>query len=545
MSSSIESAFKVLSTNNGEPDNTLTLRNLLIRRFRAFERSDEEITIDDLLSTHNLFLSSSFKPFISTSSVYLKSILPHINLGSYMTIDLDQVFKGDFIHDMYLDVTFNQIGDPNNTEQDALKYRYTPYPGIRLIQKVELWLNGRKVDSYNQEDMLFYMNNELETEKREAFKKCVGHSGYNQSYYYSNDREHEEVRHVIDGYQTFKNYHEKLHMTIPLLFWFNKYLEKSYPVLKQDTVAISNSRNHIKIWFSPLDDIIQTGYYKNDSGIVDETTDKTPYFNTHTLSHAMNNLNATKPTYDMSMFVNNIYVNDEVRNFYIKNVDMYMVSTHQSFNLNIHKLDEIKIKDLGDMTPYLYFAFRTEENEKSFHNWYKFTRGQRKWYPIAVYEGTTVNREVKTPYYDDNGNVISNTIQNVPTNVFVLALKRCYYDIEHPIINEFTLNFDTLPFVVHKNPSDYIKYMAQQKDDNYHYSYDNNGIYLLQFCRKFTDAEATGHINFSRIQEIILKYTIDPAVAGQKMKLYMSAKRINMLSINDNDVNLRWSSYLS
>ena len=67
MSSSIESAFKVLSTNNGEPDNILTLRNLLIRRFRAFDQSDEEITIDDLLSTHNLFLSSSFKPFISTS----------------------------------------------------------------------------------------------------------------------------------------------------------------------------------------------------------------------------------------------------------------------------------------------------------------------------------------------------------------------------------------------------------------------------------------------------------------------------------------------
>jgi hypothetical protein len=241
----------------------------------------------------------------------------------------------------------------------------------------------------------------------------------------------------------------------------------------------------------------------------------------------MNNLNATKPTYDMSMFVNNIYVNDEVRNFYIKNVDMYMVSTHQSFNLNIHKLDEIKIKDLADMTPYLYFAFRTEENEKSFHNWYKFTRGQRKWFPIPIYEGQTV---------------IQN---NVPTNVFILALKRSYYDIEHPIINEFTLNFDTLPYIVHKNPSDYIKYMAQQKDDNYHYSYDNNGIYLLQFCRKFTDEEATGHINFSRIQEIILKYTVDPAVAGQKMKLYMSAKRINMLSINDNDVNLRWSSYMA
>jgi hypothetical protein len=528
--SSVESAFKVLSTNNGEPDNTLTLRNLLIRRFKAFDELDEDVTIDDLLSTHNIFLSSSFKPFISTSSVYLKSLLPHFNLGSSVTIDLDQSFRGDFIHDMYLDVTIDPIGNPavdvNSTD---IKYRYTAYPGIRLIEKVELWLNGRKVDSYNQEDMLFYMNNELTIEKRNAFKKCVGHSEHKYSHYYNNDREHDELRPILDGYQTFKSYHDKLHMTIPLLFWFNKYLEKSYPVLKQDTVTISNSRNHIKVWFKSLDDIIQTGFSTGDSGIIDDTTDNTPYFTTHTLSHALANFSSTyikvlKPTIDMCVFVNNIFVNNEVRDFYIKNVDMYMVSTHQSFNINIHKLDEVKIKDLADMTPYLYFAFRTEKNEKSFYNWYKFTRGKRKWYPIPIYEGQ---------------NVIHNN-QNV--NVFILGLKRCYYDIEYPIINDFTLNFDTLPYIVQKNPSDYNNYITQQKDDDCYSS--ENGIYVLKFCRKFTDSEATGHINFSRIQEIILKYTIDSGVVGEKMKLYMSAKRINMLSIQDNDVSLRWSSYL-
>lgn len=529
--SSVEAAFKVLSTNNGEPDNTLTLRNLLIRRFKAFDVSDEEVTIDDLLSTHNIFLSSSFKPFISTSSVYLKSLLPHFNLGSSVTIDLDQSFRGDFIHDMFLDVTIDPIGNPaGNVVSGDIKYRYTAYPGIRLIEKVELWLNGRKVDSYTQEDMLFYMNNELTIEKRNAFTKCVGHSEQKNGHYYNNDREHDELRPILNGYQTFKCYHEKLHMTIPLLFWFNKYLEKSYPVLKQDTVTISNSRNHIKVWFKSLDNIIQTGFSISDSGIVDETTHNTPYFTTHTLSHALANfsntsINLVKPTVNMCVFVNNIFVNNEVRDFYIKNVDMYMVSTHQSFNLNIHKLDEVKIKDLADMTPYLYFAFRTEANENSFYNWHKFTRSQRKWYPIPVYEGQNI------------------TQNNQNLNVFIFALKRCYYDIELPIITDYTLNFDTLPYMVQNNPSDYNNYITQQKDDECNSS--GNGIYILKFCRKFTDAEATGHINFSRIQEIILKYTIDSAVVGEKMKLYMSAKRINMLSIQDNDVSLRWSSFLA
>jgi len=86
--------------------------------------------------------------------------------------------------------------------------------------------------------------------------------------------------------------------------------------------------------------------------------------------------------------------------------------------------------------------------------------------------------------------------------------------------------------------------MAQQKGDQYTYSYDK-GIYLLSFCRKFTDIEPSGHINFTKIQEVILKFDVDENVKGQKMKLYISAKRINLLSINDTDVYMQWSSYLA
>ena len=203
-----------------------------------------------------------------------------------------------------------------------------------------------------------------------------------------------------------------------------------------------------------------------------------------------------------------------------------MVSTHQSFHVNVHKLDEIKIKDLSDMTPYLYFAFRTETNENSFTNWHKFTWGIRKWFPVPVYEGQTIIQD------------------SHQTNVFLLTLKRSYYDTEYPIINNFSLNFDTLPYVTHENPSDYNKYMTQQKDDQYNYSYDK-GIYLLPFCRKFTDIEPTGHINFTKIQEVILKFGVNEAVKGEKMKLYISAKRINLLSVSDNDTHLQWSSYLA
>jgi hypothetical protein len=528
VSHSAEAAFKVIGTNNGEPDDTLTLRKLLINRFRQLEQSNEDITIDDLLITHNIFLASSFKPFISTSSIYLKEALPKTNLGSFITIDLDNVSMGDFIHDMYLDVIFDPIGDKNN--KDSLyKFRYTDYPGIRLIDKIELWLNGKKVDSYNQVDMLFYMQNELNEEKRNAFKRCVGQSVGAHSHTYNNDMELTESTLIYNGYQTFKTYHEQLHMTIPLLFWFNKYMSKSYPILKQESIIINHSKNYLKIWFMPLNSIIQAAKYNLDSQIVDDTTDYTPHFKeVYDINTAVNmpEFKTPKPTYEMSIHVNNIFTNEEVRNFYMKYIDMYMIITHQSFDMNIHRLNEVKIKDLSDMSPYLYFAFRTEDNEKSFMNWHKFTIGKRNWYAVPSYEWNTVEK--------DDG----------LTNVFVLGLKRGYYDIEQPIINDFTLYFDTLPYIINKYPSDYLNYKSQQKDDNYNYNNDNKGIYILPFCRKFTDIEPTGHINFNRIQEIILRYTLNSYAVDKKMKLYISSKRINILSISDDNVDLKWASHL-
>ena len=203
-----------------------------------------------------------------------------------------------------------------------------------------------------------------------------------------------------------------------------------------------------------------------------------------------------------------------------------MVSTYQSLKYNVRMLNEIKIKDLHDMCPYLYFAFRTEESKNSFTEWFRFTKGDRKWHPVSVY--------LYIPTKDSNGN---------PINGFAPTLKRSYYDTHYPIINGFTLNFDTLPYIKHENPSDYNKYLSQLKKDDYSYSYDE-GIYLLPFCRKFNDIEPSGHINFSRITDIILKFDVDEKLKNEDITLYISAKKINLLSVNEHDVNLKWSSYL-
>ncbi|NBQ23455.1 MAG: hypothetical protein EBU26_04180, partial [Verrucomicrobia bacterium] len=252
-------------TNEGEPDSTLTLRKLLIKRIDELQKNNETSTIDDIGLTHNLFLTSNFKPFVATASTYLNNDISYFNLGTFATIYLDQLVSGDFINDMYLDVTFDEIGNKNDDSSKSYKYRYTNYPGIRLLEKVELWLDSKKVDSYTSDDVLFYLNCELDMEKRNAYMSCVGESSINNSYTYNKDKEYELITNIKSGYQTFKNYHKRLHMQIPLLFWFNKYIEKSYPVIKQATMNLDNSKNFIKVWFADIDKIIQVGKFDEEN----------------------------------------------------------------------------------------------------------------------------------------------------------------------------------------------------------------------------------------------------------------------------------------
>lgn len=537
--SSIESAFKVLSTNEGEPDSTLTLRKLLIKRIDELQKNNETSTIDDIGLTHNLFLTSNFKPFVATASTYLNNDISYFNLGTFATIYLDQLVSGDFINDMYLDVTFDEIGNKNDDSYKSYKYRYTNYPGIRLLEKVELWLDSKKVDSYTSDDVLFYLNCELDMEKRNAYMSCVGESSINNSYTYNKDKEYDLITNIKSGYQTFKNYHKRLHMQIPLLFWFNKYIEKSYPVIKQATMNLDNSKNFIKVWFADIDKIIQVGKFDEENKTIDVDARNTTYFHTWKLKDAVNKFNLSLPKINISMYVNNIFVNDEIRNYYKSNVDMYSIITNHSFSVSIYRNNSVKIKDLNDMTPYIYMGFKTEEDDKSFNNWHKFTKTKRDWHVVPNYQEQLIDRNKLTSLPPST--II---LDNDKVNVCVLKGVRATYDTELPIITEFTLTLDTLPYVTHKNPSDYVKYLAQRKDDQHKYCFDN-GIYLLKFCRKFSDYDISGHINFSKIQEVILNYKFNEGMETENLKLILSSRKINLLNINENEVNLKWDTYVT
>jgi hypothetical protein len=512
----VEAALQVLQSLNNNPDERLTLRNMLIKRLKQLSTEPKNsVRLDDLLLTHNIFLSATYKPFIASSSMYMRhSPQGNVQWGTKFRIPL--YFEGDFIHDMSLNVTLDGLGDPNKTASyDDIKYRYCRFPGIRLLKKISLCMNGKVLDSYGPNEMLFYMNYELPIDKRDAFKKCVGEDIALDANYYNVDFEINQQFKVLNGSQVFKSYQPPLSMTIPLIFWFNKELSKALPVLKNtNKVASIAQQNYLEITLADFNDIVQSAVYVDDP-----VNYETPFMKPHNTVNIQ-----SRPSITLEAYSNNIFVNSEIRNFYLKNVSRYLISLYNSQSKTIAGTDSNTIlnelKEMG-MTESIFFAFQPMENTKSFDKWYSFSSvpdsDANSWYPIPVY--------------------INQPTQN-NQNVFFLDIRRAAFNKLEPTIKDFTLSLDTLPLIQKMDPGYFNNYLSALTSSTKLATPGDPGIYYIPFNRQSFDS-ATGHINFSKFNQIKLDWTFAKQNTLQSSyHLYISAKVIDFLIINENTVDL-------
>ena len=516
-SGNVESALLVLQSLNNTPDERLTLRNILIKRLQQLNTQPKNtVSIDDLLLTHNIFLSNSYKPFVASSSMYMKhSVQGNMQWGTKFRIPL--YFEGDFIHDMSLNIKIGEIGNPNKEALfNDVKYRYCRYPGIRLLKKITLCMNGKVLDSYGPNEMLFYMNYELPIEKRDAFKKCVGEDLPQNASYYNVDFELNQQYQVLDGAQVFKSHQPELSMTIPLLFWFNKDIGKSLPILKNanKNPQIYN-QNYLEITLADINDVIQSAVYVDDP-----ENYPTPFMKTNT-SLPVN----VRPNINVECYSNNIFVNPEIRNFYLKNISRYLITLYNSQTKTISGTDSNTIlnelKEMG-MTESIFFAFQPTENIKSFDKWHYFSivpeQTLHNWYPIPVY--------------------INQPTQESEQNVFFLDIRRANYFKSLPTIKEFTFSIDTLPLYQKMDPGYFSNYLPALSSSAKLAAPGDPGIYFIPFNRQMFES-ATGHINFSKFNQIKLDWSFTQHnTIHSSYNLYISAKVIDFLIINETTVDL-------
>lgn len=248
-------------------------------------------------------------------------------LGSDITFSIPQF--GDFFHDMVLYVQLKQpvltvtASDPS----DQPLMRWCPFPGERLLETCEFEVNGNPLDKYYNDDVNFHREFQVAPNKLTGWKRCMGQEetelGFvDQPNWVGSGVSPSAIVHRIatashSGDQTptgQKDVTKYKEMLVPLLFWNCKDVRLSVP-----SVAIPYGQRFIKCSLATGDKLCNlvprgAGTW-SDAGIG-------------------GSLDYSNMLHNIVLYINNIFVNPEVHNIFIKRIGFTLIRVHRRQTLN-------------------------------------------------------------------------------------------------------------------------------------------------------------------------------------------------------------------
>jgi hypothetical protein len=577
-----------LITNDGKQDRMLMASELLKRRLKSIRQSrasagmkDTTPTLLDIERTHVLFMNAHFKPFAAIGFEYQK-INPDsgsATLGSTVRFSIPQF--GDFFNDMALFVKFNPLEyTPTNAAPNQNVFRYCDYPGERLMQKVTFDVNGNPLDEYTADVYNFHRQFNVQPNKRVAWDRLMGQESPVEAYLDQESLVQPSSRVKIDyydGFQTPKGEHPALSVMVPLLFWFNK-----DPRLAVPSVAIPYGQRFISISLAKSSDLVELvvppGADGNDGGVLPALT-----------------------VAECSLFINNIFVNPEVHDIFIKRIGFSLI--------RVHRLQTTRVKDdnqnilLNNMKwpiECMFVAIKPVANttdlplpdNKALQTWHKFSK---------VTQSTVDVDGVATCKIDDVAQAEVDAFLAVPDGGVDAASQLSDYDgvakttaagaalfalagaaaleggatsasvfaavqaaAQPTYFKHATLGGECAKAqVIKSSPTvDRLSITAHGIDiykempGTFFHSYtpyvygghnvaspDDPGAHMITFCLYPGSYQPSGHVNVSRAREFYLKYFSNGVVdSNNPADLIVVASAINFLLISDGSAVLRYST---
>jgi hypothetical protein len=375
-----------LITNDGRQDRMLMATSLLKKRLQIIESaraadpliSDSTPTLVDIEKTHILFTNAHFKPFAAIGYEYnkVRASSGSTTLGSTVQFSIPQF--GDFFHDMVLHVKLKQPILTTTATEDADKpgMRWCDFPGERLMKKVQFEVNGNPLDEYSSSVYNFYREYCVPPHKKTGWFRCMGqqlpHHGYlNQADWVRSNSapaagDHRFLVEVTDGMQTPSGQKDQtdagaLELFVPLLFWYNK-----DPRLSVPSVAIPYGQRFINIELASQEELVGvwprgSSTWANPGGSLDRST----------------NLIST-----VELYINNIFVNPEIHDIFIKRIGFTLIRVHRQQNHNASKAsDEVLLQQLKWPIETLFVGMKirdynlttTDVQAEHLDKWHKFS----------------------------------------------------------------------------------------------------------------------------------------------------------------------------
>jgi hypothetical protein len=417
-----------LITNDGKQDRMLMASALLKQRIDDARRiresngeSDTTPTLFDIERTHILFTNAHFKPFAAIGYEYNK-VAPqsgNVSLGSKIMFSIPQF--GDFFNDMVVHVTMDQpvlsLKDSNGVAievSDQNLFRWCNYPGERLLKSVKFEVNGNPLDEYTSEATNFHREFCVQPNKKLAWDRCVGQEENQVGWLNQPNWEASYVAaaainyrtQIVDnsGLQTPTGVKTgQVELFIPLLFWCNK-----DPRLAVPSVAIPYGQRFITLELASQNELVAE--YPRGCKAGDQWS---------ATNIAAGGLLSDVKNVRIELYINNIFVNPEVHNIFIKRIGFSLIRVHRMQITESQTAQEsILLQNLKWPIEALFVGMRMRDyNSSQYYKKYldRWNTFSRVTDTPRVTNGWSVTKDTyATPVIDKDMEFLLTTISPVP-----------------------------------------------------------------------------------------------------------------------------------
>lgn len=460
--------------------------------------------------------------------------------------------------------------------------RYAEFPGQRLFKKVKFEVNGNPLDEYVSEAYLFHQKFRIMSNKQIGWNRLVGQeipvtatselvtvsgaSNFPSSVSNLVDQSAAAVTsgptnasvsarrqaQILMGPQTPQATQPALDLWIPLIFWFNR-----DPRLSIASVSIPHGQRFITIDIENQANILFTAPGNLFLRLTTETqfsaagtgkgtaaaqavSDVNRYVTLTPVLASGSTINTTQAISSVYLYINNIFVNPEVHDIYIRRIGFSLIRVYRfQTDRKSVSTDNVLLSQLKWPIETMYVGLRPSVNIASTN-----TNQYRDWHRLTLLTDRTIELTARS----NSAAVIDDTVAyNAGNGKTKTAFSQLSIDrLSFPV---FTETIDTLQLQAHsinifqtlssKFFRDYLPYTYGGVNVT---TPEDPGALMLNFCLYPGTYQPSGHINVSRAREFYLQYVSSYVTSSTTADLLTLACAINFLLITDGSAVLRYST---
>src|SRR3972149_2630326 len=522
---------------------------------------------------HDMVVHTSIKEFSATGGVFpaLPTQIGTTTLTAGVGYDSAQPVNGVATVHKFTYTYVNQAGVVKNPGDLCTDFvRYAEFPGERFFNEVSFEVNGNPLDKYDTTVSMFYRKFRVPPGKLVGWKRLVGQevpkecysdlvtiagsspfpvccsnftetglpAGVTNVVAVNKDVTSRRLTTVVDGPQTPKATQPILDMWIPLLFWFNRDCRLSIP-----SVSIPYGQRYVKLKLSQSNQILFTApgtlWLKLEvECFIQENADaQTTYFADPSAEGTVIHINKynkclsmvpvrcgssiSQPSIlKMELYINNIFVNPEIHDIYIKSIGFSLIRVHrmQTAETSASGAD-ILLSQLKWPIETMFVGYRPkwntdEHNYNQWRDWHHLTRLVDKvsdavckvQTPFVRGFDATHTEVGGAPFSAINGAVLTLTPDDIAHATCTSSCDRGTFSNSIRTIDRLTIKAHGITLFADFPDEFFSDYMPWQYGGYNIVTPDDEGALMINFCLYPGTYQPSGHMNISRAREFYIEH---------------------------------------